>query len=89
MQRNRVNEPHAGRERTVSGRRTLRASPEARDASLARAAFYGLYLRIVEGLAPDEAAALVMEQYPLSRPYLERLTRRPAADPLAGKGWNE
>lgn len=30
----------------------------------ARATFYAMYLRQVEGLDPDEAAALVKERYP-------------------------
>lgn len=47
-----------------------------------RAALYGLYLRHVEGLAPDEAAALVIERYPQTRPLLERLIRPPVVDPL-------
>jgi len=51
-----------------------------------RAAFYGLYLRNVEGLAADEAAALVIERYPQTRPLLERLVRRPAVDPLKPGG---
>lgn len=50
--------------------------------SQGRAALYGLYLRTVEGLAPDEAAALVMKRYPQTRPLLERLVRPPAVDPL-------
>lgn len=47
-----------------------------------RAAFYGLYLRAVQRLAPDEAAALVIERYPQTRPLLERLVRPPVVDPL-------
>ena len=51
-----------------------------------RAAFYGLYLRSVEGLAPDEAAALVIERYPQTRPLLERLMRPRVVDPLYANG---
>lgn len=56
--------------------------PASQETALSRAAFYGLYLRLVEGLAPDEAAAMVMERYPAARPKLERLTRPPVMDPL-------
>lgn len=45
------------------------------DAEKTRAAFYGLYLRRVEGLDADEAAALVAERYPRVRPFLARLLR--------------
>lgn len=53
------------------------------DAEKTRAAFYGLYLRTVEGLDPDEAAAVVADRYPRVRPFLERLTRPRVSDPLA------
>ncbi len=67
-----------------AGQDGFRREPASQEASLAHAAYYGLYLRTVEGLAPDEAAFLVMEHYPQARPFLERLTRLPAVDPLAG-----
>lgn len=57
------------------------ATRKGEDAYKARAAYYGLYLRTVEGLGVSEAAARVIERYPLVRPFLERLTRH-AADPL-------
>ena len=60
----------------------MRSQDEA--LSRAHAAFYGLYLRLVEGLATDEAAALVIERYPQTRPVLERLVRPHVVDPLEG-----
>lgn len=58
------------------------------DSLASRAAFYGLYLRTVQGLAPNEAAALVIARYPQTRPLLERLLRPPVIDPLQPKRKN-
>ena len=45
------------------------------------AGLYGLVLR-QQGYAVDEAAALVIERYPGTRPKLEKFARRPVLDPL-------
>ena len=37
------------------------------------AGFYGLYLKLVGGLAADEAALLVIERYPRTKSKLEPL----------------
>lgn len=49
----------------------VRSSSVSEDRYLARAAFYGLYLRR-QGYDPDEAAVLVMRRYPRVRPWLEK-----------------
>lgn len=80
----------SGQSRPRTSHRTRGNGPQAgQDTSFTRAAFYGLYLRRVEGLAADEAAALVMERYPRTRPFLERLTRPAVVDPLYGKEGGE
>ncbi len=79
-----LNTPQSRQEPATPARRHRKRARAERDAYYAHAAYYGLYLRHVEGLAADEAAVLVMERYPLARPFLERLTRRAVLDPLAG-----
>jgi hypothetical protein len=44
-----------------------------------RAGLYGRWLREVVGLAPDEAAALVIERYPKTRERLARIANGRAA----------
>lgn len=72
------------RSRTDDAQAVHKASPRCRPSQetlLSRAAFYGLCLQ-ADGYALDEAAALVMERYPVARPFLQRLTRHAVADPL-------
>ena len=76
MSKTRKNSAHAPQD-------AARGALSSHKASLTRAAYYGLYLRNVAGLDAGEAAALVMERYPLARPFLERLTRPAVIDPLA------
>ena len=67
--------------RSKRGRLMYRRSGTSADKEqdLARAAFYGLYLRQVCGYAPDEAAALVIDCYPRARPWLEQFLRYEAS----------